>query len=131
MGDSLARWEDMVFSAGGLRGCEEKLAARSRFQQQVPGDDFKGDPETSQNIGAEWEIQTHAASLVVTLDLTILADMSGAQLVLTDQSISFSVHGLVARVAFPTRVDVSRCQAAKFSRRTRKLRVRIPILNPI
>lgn len=131
MGDSSVRWEDVVFSAGGLRGCEEKLAARLRFQKQVPCDGFKGDPETAQHLGAEWEIQTHATSLVVTLDLTTLADMSGAELVLTDQSISFSVDGLAARVAFPMRVDVSRCQAAKFSRRTRKLRVRAPILNPI
>ena len=131
VGDPTAQWENITFSTAGVRGRDEKLAARPCFQERGCSDDhIKHHTHhlDTHLVTPEWEIRRCSKSFVAKLHLPTLTGVDGAELVLMEQSLSFSVGDILARVALPEPVDVLSCNDAKFSRRTRMLRVRAPIL---
>ena len=136
MGNTSAQWEEVAFSAGGLHGCEEKLAAYPCFKEQRGSiDDGQqlphNDAGVTEKFGTEWKIRRCSSSLVASLHLPMLesVDLGAADLVLSERTISFSFNGKVASAVLPTSADLVRCNTAKFSRRTRMLRVKTYVLD--
>ena len=143
VGDPDAPWERAMFTS--REGLDERLAARLVFSSDrvaggEPGSESEPEPQSAEppvHPGAEdkaaapeWVVvDGKDGGLVVTLHLPLLETMAGAELEVSGLTISFSAapHYAQTAVELPSRVDTEQ-STAKFSRRSRTLRLKLPAI---
>ena len=99
------------------------------FKPEKPEEELAQGAGTEEAVAVEWAVVVEKnGGLVVTLHLPLLESIAGAELEVTDRSISFSAAPHYSRTAVelpPARVDTEQ-STAKFSRRSRTLRLKLP-----
>jgi hypothetical protein len=115
---------------------DERLVARLVFSSDraavgKPASEPEPEPQSAEPpVAPEWVVvDGKDGGLVVTLHLPLLETMVDAELEVMDLTVSFSAapHYVQTTVELPSRVDTEQ-STAKFSRRSRTLRLKLPAI---